>query len=371
MAIILNGTTGIDMGNTPVSNIVNGDNNDAVNKDYAIGRVTSTDNAVVRFNGTTGDVQNSGIIIDDNGNVGVGVTPNAWYGSYTRAIEIGTAPNNGTIWSSLNQAHSHIGIGANFYIDSSFTPKYKASYIASQYEQSNGAHYWQIAPSGTAGNTITWNTAMALDASGQLTMSPTSNGVKVNSNTTTGVSFWTDNTQVASVGWYHFYGTSSNNTHADIAIFGNGNVVNSNNSYGSVSDIKLKENVVNTSPKLDKLMQVRVVNYNLIGDDQKQIGVIAQEVEKIFPSVIDETKDTKQIEVEKEREKTLEDGTVEIEKYTETETVETGETTKNVKYSVIYMMMLKGMQELNDKVDAQKQEIDELRKMIIDMKGAI
>lgn len=32
-------------------------------------KVTSTDNAIVRFDGGTGDVQNSGVIIDDNGNL--------------------------------------------------------------------------------------------------------------------------------------------------------------------------------------------------------------------------------------------------------------------------------------------------------------
>lgn len=32
-------------------------------------KVTSTDNAIVRFNGTTGDVQNSNVIIDDAGNI--------------------------------------------------------------------------------------------------------------------------------------------------------------------------------------------------------------------------------------------------------------------------------------------------------------
>lgn len=37
-------------------------------------KVASTDNAVVRFNGTTGEVQNSGVIIDDAGNVGIGTT---------------------------------------------------------------------------------------------------------------------------------------------------------------------------------------------------------------------------------------------------------------------------------------------------------
>ena len=35
-------------------------------------RVTSTDNAIVRFNGVTGDVQNSAITIDDIGNIGSG-----------------------------------------------------------------------------------------------------------------------------------------------------------------------------------------------------------------------------------------------------------------------------------------------------------
>ena len=39
-----------------------------------VDKVTSTDNAVVRFNGVTGQVQNSGVVIDDNGNLGIGTT---------------------------------------------------------------------------------------------------------------------------------------------------------------------------------------------------------------------------------------------------------------------------------------------------------
>lgn len=35
-------------------------------KSYAVKRISSTDNAVVRFDGTDGNVQNSGITIDDN-----------------------------------------------------------------------------------------------------------------------------------------------------------------------------------------------------------------------------------------------------------------------------------------------------------------
>lgn len=37
-------------------------------------KVTSTDNAIVRFDGTDGKVQNSGVVIDDNGNVGIGTS---------------------------------------------------------------------------------------------------------------------------------------------------------------------------------------------------------------------------------------------------------------------------------------------------------
>jgi hypothetical protein len=81
-------------------------------------------------------------------------------------------------------------------------------------------------------------------------------------------------------------------------IYGNGNVVNRNNSYGAISDAKLKENVVDASPKLEDLMQVKVRNYNLIGDDKKQLGVVAQELEEVFPSMIDESPDYEERQVE-------------------------------------------------------------------------
>jgi hypothetical protein len=100
-----------------------------------------------------------------------------------------------------------------------------------------------------------------------------------------------------------------------------GNVTNTNNSYGSISDIKLKENIVDATPKLEKLNQVRIVNYNLIGEEQKQIGVIAQELQQIFPSMVDDSPDKDK------------DGN------------DLGTTTKQVKYSVFVPMLIKAMQE--------------------------
>jgi uncharacterized secreted protein with C-terminal beta-propeller domain len=115
-----------------------------------------------------------------------------------------------------------------------------------------------------------------------------------------------------------------------------GNVENVNNSYGAISDIKLKENITDATPKLDKLNQVRVVNYNLIGEEQKQIGVIAQELEQIFPGMVEETADR------------------------DTEGNDLGTTTKSVKYSVFVPMLIKALQEQQTTIEALEARITAL-----------
>jgi hypothetical protein len=121
-----------------------------------------------------------------------------------------------------------------------------------------------------------------------------------------------------------------------LQIKGNGNVENVNNSYGAISDAKLKENVSDATPKLEKLKQVRVVNYNIIGDDQKQIGVIAQELEQIFPKMVEETPDRDE------------------------ENNDLGTTTKSVKYSVFVPMLIKAIQEQQAIIEALEARITAL-----------
>ncbi len=77
-------------------------------------------------------------------------------------------------------------------------------------------------------------------------------------------------------------------------------------------------------------MQVRVRNYNIIGDTQKQLGVVAQELESIFPAMIQETVD---------RDENGDD---------------LGTTTKSVKYSVFVPILVKAIQELKAEFDAYK-----------------
>jgi len=54
------------------------------------------------------------------------------------------------------------------------------------------------------------------------------------------------------------------------------------------SDERIKENVKTIDNALDKVTKLRGVEYNKIGEEKQNIGVIAQEVEKILPQVVTE-----------------------------------------------------------------------------------
>jgi hypothetical protein len=70
-------------------------------------------------------------------------------------------------------------------------------------------------------------------------------------------------------------------------IYADGDVENTNNSYGAISDERLKENIIDAPAYLDKLMNVQVRKYNLISDpDFQQVGVIAQELQEVFPKLV-------------------------------------------------------------------------------------
>jgi hypothetical protein len=66
----------------------------------------------------------------------------------------------------------------------------------------------------------------------------------------------------------------------------NGDFFNRTGVYGTISDITLKENIVDATPKLDDLLKLKVRNFNFIGNDKKQLGFIAQEFEEVFPNAI-------------------------------------------------------------------------------------
>lgn len=123
--------------------------------------------------------------ITSDGNVGIGVTPSAWISTFN-AIQVGSAA--GFVGSSLTSqslmtANSYYGVGGLRYINTA---------QACFYQQYQGVHSWFNAPSGTAGNLITFTQAMTLDASGNLGIGNTAPVTKLHvtgASITTGVTY--------------------------------------------------------------------------------------------------------------------------------------------------------------------------------------
>jgi hypothetical protein len=120
--------------------------------------------------------------LDTSGNLGLGVTPSAW-STVVPALQLGTGGTFLAGWGST----SYLALGANASFNGS-SWIYKTSNASSYYDQSVGSHRWYNAPSGTAGNAITFTQAMTLDASGNLlvgaTASSGNSNLRVSSSTT-------------------------------------------------------------------------------------------------------------------------------------------------------------------------------------------
>jgi Chaperone of endosialidase len=122
-----------------------------------------------------------------------------------------------------------------------------------------------------------------------------------------------------------------------IYIWSNGNVQNTNGSYTTISDLKLKENIVDASSQWDDLKAIQIRNWNFKAETghetHRQIGPIAQELEQVCPGLVFETPDRD------------EDGN------------ETGEVTKGVNQSVLYMKAVKALQEAMERIEALEAKV--------------
>ena len=114
------------------------------------------------------------MLLDSSGNLGLGVTPSAWgtAGDVPTAFQFGAS---GMLYSYKNTSSSgsHSIFGANAYFDGSGF-KYINTNSATYYRQYEGTHAWLNAPSGTAGNAISFTQAMTLLANGNLGLGTTS-----------------------------------------------------------------------------------------------------------------------------------------------------------------------------------------------------
>lgn len=99
------------------------------------------------------------LTLDTSGNLGLGVTPSAWFSSY-KALQISS---NGSLTSNTD----FFAFSNNAFVNSSGNDIYLTTGFAGRYRHmaSSGAHQWFTAPSGTAGNPINFTQAMTLFSS--------------------------------------------------------------------------------------------------------------------------------------------------------------------------------------------------------------
>jgi hypothetical protein len=69
----------------------------------------------------------------------------------------------------------------------------------------------------------------------------------------------------------------------DVTFLGN---VTVQGTFTESSSIKFKENITPLEPALAKVNQLKPVNYNKVGVEVKEIGLIAEQVATLFPEVV-------------------------------------------------------------------------------------
>jgi hypothetical protein len=127
-----------------------------------------TANGVAYLNGSKVVTSGSALVFDGS-NLGLGVTPSAW-DSVVKVLEL----NNGVYYGAQTDSEPVLYTGANNYYGTGAFRYKVSSKAATRYQQDSGIHKWYNAPSGTAGNAITFTQAMTLDASGNWILGGTS-----------------------------------------------------------------------------------------------------------------------------------------------------------------------------------------------------
>ena len=223
--------------------------------------------------------------VDSAGNFGIGVTPSVQIGNY-KSLQIGIG---GNLIGRTDDAG--IELSSNAYRSGSGSYIYLNTDNSASYRQYSGTHQWFTAPSGTAGNAITFTQAMTLDGSGNLLIKKTSvSGSTLGCELTAtgqvnGASANLDNLNIynTTASAYRFY------------VNGAGTVFATNTVISSISDARLKENVQDLDVGLDAILALKPRKFDWKEGKGKNIkgdrGFIAQEFETVFPHLIDEWKD--------------------------------------------------------------------------------
>ena len=147
-----------------------------------------------------------------------------------------------------------------------------------------------------------------------------------------------------------------------------GNVQNHDNSYGQISDERIKSNIKDANSQWDDIKSLKVRNFERKDDIEKygegkkvQIGLIAQECELVSPKLVNEQRPSAgDIRVASEFGTLYEDGDTIPEGKEIGDIKEVKEQVKAISYSVLYMKAIKALQEAMAKIETLETKVKAL-----------
>jgi hypothetical protein len=237
------------------------------------------------------------------GNVLIGTTTDAGYkldvngtGRFSGSLIAGNTTNA----SSQNKIGTvNLGASGGGYPVVGYNIEYTAS--ASVYNRAVVDYTWAIdfgnsdqfrvfrGAAGSAGGAITQVAALTIASTGAATFS-------ANINAVTAFEFSNTNNTSGNGNLVSLLGSNCNNTSSYHLIAATGGAdkfyLYGNGTYTTVSDRRLKKNISTIQDTfLDKVLKLNIVNYqwnDQTGNDALELGMIAQEVEEIIPSIVHE-----------------------------------------------------------------------------------
>jgi hypothetical protein len=245
--------------------------------------------------------------VDNSGSIEFGIS-NAGAGSAGDAIT----------WSipMVIRDNGNVGIGTTNPLDNLHIAASEAGNVGISVQNTNASYSAQIRflnSAGTEKSAVTYvqsNDSLVFANNSQNVMTITSAG-KVNiTNNTADYGFTMVNSNFSSYGLYIQAGGTYNsiecyNYSGSTALFrvsGGGVLYAQNTTVQSISDIRTKENITTSTDGLNIINALRPVRFDFkkgFGNERKNVlGFIAQEVEEIFPDIVDKWKNKPDDEIE-------------------------------------------------------------------------
>lgn len=252
-------------------------NDDPNSQDWRIGTYGSNNLSIVNAKAST-----TPVVLDSAGNLALGVTPQTQDATY-RAISISS---NANYWSLAG--HGSSACEGNLLWNAKTSGNETFTYmntgdLATRFRQS-GYFSWYVAPSGTAGDAISFTQAMSLTADGNLLLGTTSYG----SYSTVRLTLCGDSAGAKwavgpTTGSYNsFYISTSGSTGVYLAN-------TSATSWSSVSDERFKTDFQPIENAIEKVCSLRALTgrYKEDATNTRKSFLIAQDVLAVFPEAVD------------------------------------------------------------------------------------